>query len=380
MKLSRSIQAVAAVAVAALALPAAAGAHGSVFTVTAKTVVGPVPATQGGLVDQTQYAVTNHGYTYVLRESNGATDKGMVNFKVLPGAYRNQAGFTKSRLLSEGDTGAQPHATCRNVPQLESLAAILAWQEADPFYNYVPFQATGAGLQDDPAHWIPVVLAQTGINLATVTDFAAACTSIAGTYVPADTTQTTSASLNAGQVADALAPFQAQVASLQGDIGGLDDEVTALEAKVTTLEGENAALAAGKSAAEKAAADAETARKAAEAKLAATPATPAAVTAAERERRLTVALHARRFSARPGAIALVTGPAGAKVTLTLRTKAGVTLATSTRNLGSEGAAVAALAPSKGTLESLAKAGKPVAVTVEAAAGGAKATAGGTLLP
>ncbi len=354
MRLKQFRRAAVAVAVAALVAPAAAAAHGSVFTVTAKTVVGPVPATAGGLVDQTQYVVTNHGYTYVLRESNGASDKGMINFKVLPSAYRNQAGFTKARLLSEGDTGAQPHATCRNVPQLESLAAILAWQGTDPFYNYVPFQSTSAGLEDAASSWIPVVLAQTGVNLATVTDFAAACASIAGTYVPADTTQTTSASLNAGQVSDALAPFQAQVASLQGDVGTLEGENTTLTARIATLEDENEALAAAKTAAEKAAAEALAAQKAAEARPAAVPVAPAA---SERERKLAVSLHAKRFPGRPGAIALVTGPAGAKVTLTLRGKGGSVLATTTRNLGPEGAAVGALAPSKATLASLAKAGK-----------------------
>ncbi len=42
----------------------------------------------GTLQNQTRHVVTNHGYTMVLRETNGANDKGMVDYSRLPGDYR----------------------------------------------------------------------------------------------------------------------------------------------------------------------------------------------------------------------------------------------------------------------------------------------------
>ena len=241
----------AAVATAALAVPAGALSHGSVFETTAKTIApgdtAPIPF--GDLVDQTQYVVTNHGYTIVLRESNGALDHGMINFKVLPGAYRNQPGFepgpagTRTRLLSEGDTAVQPHATCRGGTGLGE-AQILAWQGADPFYNYVPWQKTAAGLQDEAevATWIGVVKTATGVDLSTlntVSDFTTACAGIGGTYTPADATVTTAAALASGTIADATAaatgPLNTQVASLNTKVAELTAAKTAVEAIVKSL-------------------------------------------------------------------------------------------------------------------------------------------------
>jgi hypothetical protein len=241
----------AAVAAAALAAPAVAMSHGSVFEVTARTVPtgATPPITPGMLVDQTQYVVTNHGYTMVLRESNGALDQGMINFKWLPGAYRNQPGFepgpagTRTRLLSEGDTGAQPHATCRGVGALGE-PQILAWQEADPFYNYVPWQKTPAGLQDEAevATWIGVVKTATGVDLSTlntVTDFTNACASIGGTYTPADAIVTTAAALASGTIADATAaatgPLNAQIGTLNTKVADLTAARDAAEALVKSL-------------------------------------------------------------------------------------------------------------------------------------------------
>lgn len=241
----------AAVAAAALVVPAGALSHGSVFKTTAKTIApgdtAPIPF--GDLVDQTQYVVTNHGYTMVLRESNGALDHGMVNFKVLPGAYRNQPGFepgpagTRTRLLSEGDTAVQPHATCRGAAGLGE-PQILAWQGADPFYNYVPWQKTPAGLQDEAevATWIGVVKTATGVDLATlstVTEFTSACTGIGGTYTPADATVTTAAALASGTIADATAaataPLNTQVAGLNTKVAELTAAKAAAEAVVKSL-------------------------------------------------------------------------------------------------------------------------------------------------
>ena len=238
----------AAVATAALAVPAGALSHGSVFETTAKTIApgdtAPIPF--GDLVDQTQYVVTNHGYTMVLRESNGALDHGMINFKVLPRRLPEPAGLrargrgTRTRLLSEGDTAVQPHATCRGGTGLGE-AQILAWQGADPFYNYVPWQKTAAGLQDEAevATWIGVVKTATGVDLATlntVSDFTTACAGIGGTYTPADATVTTAAALASGTIADATAtatgPLNTQVASLNTKVAELTAAKTAVEAIV----------------------------------------------------------------------------------------------------------------------------------------------------
>ena len=173
----------------------------------------------------------------MLRETNGANTKGMVNFAMLPGAYRNQAGFepvpgTRTRLLSEGDSAAQPHATCRGVAALEAETAILGWQGADPFYNYVPFQKDAAGLEDDPALWIEDVLALTGVDLASVPSPAAACSGLGGTYVPADETQSTVASLASGSTH----PLEEEIVALEDENAALKAEIAKLTAQAKTLQ------------------------------------------------------------------------------------------------------------------------------------------------
>lgn len=429
-------------AVLALAISGAASAHPGIYSVTQKLGTGSGAGTVtfqndpsgGGLATTTQYVVANDGYVVGFTETAGSgTVGGMLNYKTMPTAYRRDMTPDEKRTYAPAQTQLQPHARCEGVPQLDPAtggANILAWQllpgttpssggipggsggaaVPDPYFNYIPWQKTGvtfsgapAGanenlIGEDPAFWIPVVKSATatvsgapvgGVDLsalATVQEFTDACTAIGGTYRKADV----AANLAATFVSKALAPFQTQVAALQADLGTSEGQVTtltadkaALETKVTGLEGDKAALAAARAKAEADADAAAAARKAAEEKLAAAEAARAtAQTEAKalRERRLTLSLPAARFAGRPGGVALVTGPAGTKVTLTLRTKGGTSLATTTRNLGPEGAAVGSLAPSKATLKKLAKTGKPVAVTVEAAADGAKTTAGGTLLP
>ena len=206
----------AAVAAAALALPASALGHGSVYKDIARTSSNPPPATEAGLTTVTRYVVTNHGYSYVITESNGKATGGMVDFKRMPSAYRNQAGFTKDRLFNEGTVGAQPHATCEvaslDYTNATGLANVLAWQESDPFYSYVPFQKDSAGLEDDPADWIPVVQQATGVDLNTVSDPAAACAGIGGTYRAADTLQGAKTALYSGPLVDATNPLNAKIA------------------------------------------------------------------------------------------------------------------------------------------------------------------------
>jgi hypothetical protein len=235
--------------VAALAvgvLPAAAGAHGSVFATTAKIVRDRTRPTD--LTDQTQYVVTNHGFTFVLREDNGATARGMINYKVLPSAYR--ATLTRAQILALGDTGAQPHATCRGLAALETEAAIYAWQDRDPFYGYVPFQSGPAGLEDDPARWIAVVRAQADVDLTSLSADAAraACVGRGGNYVPADGTQTTAAALATGvtepldaqvtALTRAKAAVDAALAALGIEKAGVDRALAAAQAEVARLQRE----------------------------------------------------------------------------------------------------------------------------------------------
>jgi hypothetical protein len=254
----------AAVAAVALALPAAAAAQGSVFQVA---VPGP-PVTPEG---ETQYVVSNHGFSYVLRESNEReANHGMLNYKLAPPAYR--AGIPASQLIAETDTGAQPHATCAGVAALEDEAAILAWQDAEPSYNYVPFQKTSAGLGDDPSRWLDLVQEKTGVDLRTVPDAQAACEALSGataTYVPADQTETSAAAFAAGTIAAERAPLEAQVASLTAANDAAEAQVAALTAQKTAADAQVARLTAANATADAQRAAADRARAAALAQLSA---------------------------------------------------------------------------------------------------------------
>ncbi|MEI6447584.1 MAG: hypothetical protein WCO96_06855 [Actinomycetes bacterium] len=321
---SKSISriALAASAAAALALPAGASAHSSVWQTTAKvpgTVVnGVVPTT-----DRVSYAITNHGYTMVLNETNGQTANGMMNYKVLPSAYRNQAGFTLARLLSEGDTGAQPHATCRGnsgaVTTLWTPEAIAAWQSqtpttpagAEPFYNYVPFQKIAAGLDDEAkiADWVAVVKDKTGVDLAATSDFAAACSGIGGTYVAADTVGTTTASLNSGYAALVAGPLNTQIAYLGTQATGLLANVATL---TTARDDAISSLLAANAAKDAALADLAAANTAKGAALAEVANLSRSLGASTSSASIRV-----RTAGTTGLPVLVSGPGGRQVTVTL---------------------------------------------------------------
>ena len=280
MKTSSKINVgVAAVAALALALPAGAFAHPSVWETTAKitnSASSPVPDLCSGTDTRKSYVVSNHGFTMALNETNCAVDKGMLNYKFLPSSTR--ATLTLAAYLGAGDTGAQPHATCRQgsgvVDQLwgttAGTSAITAWQTAktntaggEPFFNYVPWQKTSAGLEDDPAKWIPVVLAKTDVNLSsysTVDEFTAACAGIGGVYTAADKIGTTMQSMNSGFAHDITATVTAAVtaevtaevtaavtaavgAPLQAEVAKLTAEVASLS-RVLTVKAASAKLAA----------------------------------------------------------------------------------------------------------------------------------------
>jgi hypothetical protein len=191
--------------------PAGALAAPSVFTQTAKVVpAGQTPTaswTQADLTDQQQYLVSENGFTLALRESNGKADHGVLSYDVLPSAYRTL--LQPARWIAESATGAQPHATC-DAPALTTDAVVLGWQGAEPHYGYIPFQATSAGLGDDPASWVSKVKAATGVALTASTNLATACAGIGGTFVPADTVVTSSAALAAG----IAGPLQTKITEL----------------------------------------------------------------------------------------------------------------------------------------------------------------------
>ncbi|HWM11470.1 MAG TPA: hypothetical protein VNO82_19085 [Solirubrobacteraceae bacterium] len=201
--------------VVALAVPVAASAHPSVYTSDARTGNPPTP--------KKRYVVANHGFTYVLEEANGKDDDfGVMDYKFMPTAYRNT--LATDALLDEGDTGVQVHATCWDadavadgdeVEDLWDWQAIAAWQDTtapiEPFYNYIPFQTTSAGLDDVPATWLDDVQTLTGVNLGA--DPAAQCTSIGGQLVAADTTTSSNAAFNSGLIAQTVEPLEAEKAA-----------------------------------------------------------------------------------------------------------------------------------------------------------------------
>jgi hypothetical protein len=241
MRYLRQLRATCALAVVALlAVPAAASAHPSVYS--GEAVIDLNPA-QGVFEPGTQvrHMVTNHGYTTVLRETNGVTvdaHKGVMSYALLPADRRAMLSATEELATS---TGAQAHATC-DVAALNAESAVLGWQEDDPFYNYVPFQKATAGLDDDPTHWIDDVRALTGVDLTQVSDDPAqaamqlemlcespAPTGAGGTFVRADETQSTIAALASGSVEHATEPLQARITQLETFTGQLQEQKAAAE-------------------------------------------------------------------------------------------------------------------------------------------------------
>ncbi len=99
----------------------------------------------------------------------------------------------------------------------------------------MPFQKGSAGLEDDPATWIPVVKSLTGIDLATVADPQAACEAQGGTYVPADATQSSNAAFNSGLIEHTAAPLEAEVASVTAARDALQGLLDAARAEIARL-------------------------------------------------------------------------------------------------------------------------------------------------
>jgi hypothetical protein len=280
-----SLRALALAGALALAVPALASAHPAVFTQTTTIVRSgaPSPPTAADLITRTEYYIQNDGRSIILQETNGVTDTvhpavpasgfqpavpetvaggGVTNFKQLPSTFRaNTTLFpTKASWLGyvPAHTDVQVHATCVGPAALSDPANIAAWQN-DPFYNYIPWQKTSAGIGDDPAKWIPVVKDKTGVDLgtlATVAELTTACGTLGGTYFPADAVLTTPASTASASVADAVAPVQAakaasdqaaadasaarqaadgRTAAAQADLAAARTEITRLQLAATPL-------------------------------------------------------------------------------------------------------------------------------------------------
>jgi hypothetical protein len=357
MNLSRSLRRAAALSVAgAFALPALASAHPGVYEVDqmVRPDNGCVYPDDTCLTTTTQYAVANDGWALGFTENNTLrglqaagpiTTGGMINYKAMPTSWRGAMTPEQKRTLTAAQTDLQPHATCSGSTLLDTSANILAWQSADPFFNYIPWQSTSAGVGDEPSKWIPVVKAATGVDLSTLADTAAfktACESapVSGFYHAADG----SAAIATASIAAATAPLQSQV--------------TQLQTQITTLQ-------AAKAASDASAVLAEAARQALV------------------NRPLALTLSGKKFGQ---AVAMVTGTAGTAVTVDLslsaanakQLKLSRKVATKKVTLGASGAALVTLTPSAKATKAITKRNRDLKVSVAAAGGGKSQTATGTL--
>lgn len=214
---------------AALAAPAAASAHPSVYQSTAK-----IGATA---TDETRYFVTNHGYSMLFKESNGLEGKkGVVAYNLAPSAWRTGKPFNE--VMDAAGTGVQAHATCVGAAGLENEPAIQGWQGTDAFYNYVPFQTTSAGLEDDPAKWLPT-LQTAGVDLAALgSDPTAACKALGGTYTPADAIAGSATALAEGMtkpIEQKLTTATTQVANLASELSAAKTQLAGMMIAATPL-------------------------------------------------------------------------------------------------------------------------------------------------
>lgn len=274
MRSIKSRWAIALLTCLALAIPASATAHPQVYSLTPEKVSSPTcnyeTSPTGTCLEPgtVRYAVANDGYSMTFTETAGSNpSRGIINYQLIPGGFRSwKVGevthkMTALQLLAFAEsfpaqTSVQPHATC-GLAVLEEPATIAAWQEAEPFFNYVPWQKNSAGLGDEPSAWIPVVEEKTGVNLAALpnddpatkevneeTEAAKSlCESKGGTYYKADTGSNPATGAIADAVAQAVTPLEGEIAGLMGDKSSLQSQIDAWKAKAATLEGEKANLA-----------------------------------------------------------------------------------------------------------------------------------------
>lgn len=240
----------AAAAALALALPASALAHPGVYELTPKKA--PTGCTYetdptGACLENNavRYAVSNDGFAMTYTENGEGSYGGVLNYQKMPTAFRAPMTSEQKRTFALAQTPVQAHATCQGVAALESGANILAWQEKDPFFNYVPWQKTTANLGDKPSSWIPVVQSAVAVDLSalsTEAEFKTACEGLGGSYRKADSPSNPMTTA----IADATAPLEAEVTSLVAEKSTLQGQIDAWVAKGATLEAEKSSLSGEK--------------------------------------------------------------------------------------------------------------------------------------
>ena len=208
------------------------------------------------MATQKQYVVASDGFALGYKETNGVAGGGLLNLKMLPGGYRAVMTPEQKIQYTAAHTGIQLHATCTGVSALEDPAHIYATEtrpDGDPFYAYIPWQATSAGLGDDPAAWIPAVKTITnglpgapagGVDLgalSTVADFTKACTDLGGTYHPADTASSVAQAMVADAVTAATTPLSGQIATLTKERDDARATIADLRSQLATARADAAA-------------------------------------------------------------------------------------------------------------------------------------------
>jgi hypothetical protein len=238
-----------ALVVFALAIPALASAHPQVYSLVPKKLPAGTCTYEsdptGACLENgaKRYGVANDGYAMNFTENGEAATGGIINYQMMPGGFRKWTGGEmtpeQKRTFALAQTEVQPHATCSGVAALESGPNILAWQEADPFFNYIPWQKTSAGLGDVPAEWIAVVQEKVGVDLAalsTEAEFKTACEGKGGTYRKADTASNPATNSIADAVEKATEPLEGEIQALLGTKNSLQAQIDAWKAKGSGLE------------------------------------------------------------------------------------------------------------------------------------------------
>lgn len=331
--------------------------------------------TGASMANQEQFVVSSDGYAIGFKETNGVgPGGGILNLKELPSAYRASMTSLQKLAYPGAQTGIQLHATCSGVAALSEPANILlAWDVAgradgDPFYDYIPWQPTSAGLGDEPSKWIPVVKTLTGVDLSKLTtpaELSAACSGIGGTYHPADTASNITTAVVADAVEAATTPLNEKISAFTVQLESLGSQITALTSEKASLGAANGSLTAAN-----AALNAQLAQRA-----------PAV------QRPLRITLANSKLSARE-ATAMVTGEAGETVGVSIQLSAATakvlhlktrTAAMATRKLNDQGAGLFTLAASRSVARAITRARNAVPVTVAATAGSRRATATATLV-
>ena len=161
-----------------------------------RDAVTPPTASSRRATTQTRYVFTNHGNTYLLRESNGKTSgRARSATRTAPPGSPPRPDFDVFALPPQGPTTARSRTRRATSRRCDAPAVIRSWQGADPFYAYVPFQRTAAGFDDNAATWLASSRrrpAWTSTGSPTPTRRArrpARRCRERGSYVPADATQ-----------------------------------------------------------------------------------------------------------------------------------------------------------------------------------------------